>query len=126
VREDHDVGLAVGSEQSDDRRVHRAAIGLPIIQHFSHPPRREVQWHETYDEAKARRSHEYHGEGRFAAPGLLRPHRDAQGKWHALVIFVDAHKWPNSKPVYLNGQQRRVSLDLYEAMKNDEALRPFP
>ena len=70
---------------------------------------------------------------RFASPVLLlRPHRDAQGKWHALVIFVDAHKWPNDpmtgkpKQVFLNGQPRSVSLDLYETMKADPALRPFP
>lgn len=63
--------------------------------------------------------------GRFASPVLLRPHRDAQGHWHALVIFVDAHKWPADKPVYLNGQPRNVSLDLYEAMKADPRLKAF-
>jgi hypothetical protein len=66
------------------------------------------------------------GKGRFASPVILRPYRDAQGLWHALVIFVEARKWPNDKVVYLNGEPRRVSLDLYEAMKNDQRLRPFP
>lgn len=64
--------------------------------------------------------------GRFASPILLRPHRDTDGKWHALVIFVDAHRWPKDKPVFLNGQPRRVSLDLYNAMKNDRRLKPWP
>jgi len=41
------------------------------------------------------------------------------------VIFVDAHKWPAGKRVFLNGQERDVSLDLYEAMKADPALMPF-
>lgn len=59
-------------------------------------------------------------------PILLRPHRDAQGNWHALVIFVDAHRWPDGKSVYLNGQPRRVSLDLYRAMQQDPRLQPFP
>jgi hypothetical protein len=59
----------------------------------------------------------------------------------AAVIFVDAHKWPNDpatgnpKPVFLNGQPRAVSLDLYEAMKEPNGklpngepgfLKPFP
>lgn len=65
---------------------------------------------------------------------FARPHREAEGQWHALVIFVDAHKWPNDpatgrpKQVFLNGQPRNVSLDLYDAMKADKPrlLRPFP
>lgn len=65
-------------------------------------------------------------EGRFASPVLLRPHRDADGKWRALVIFVDAHRWPEGKPVFLNGQPRNVSLDLYDAMKNDPRTNTLP
>lgn len=63
---------------------------------------------------------------RHESPVLLRPHRDATGQWHALVIFVDAHRWPEGKPVFLNGQPRRVSLDLYNAMKADPRLKQFP
>lgn len=54
------------------------------------------------------------------------PHRDATGNWHALVIFVEAHSWPEGKPVFLNGQPRRVLLDLYNQMKQDPRLQPFP
>jgi hypothetical protein len=49
-----------------------------------------------------------------------------------LVIFVDAHKWPSDlatgqpKQVFLNGQPRAVSLDLYEAMKADPRLQALP
>jgi len=50
---------------------------------------------------------------------------EASGHWHSLVIFVDTHHWPAGKPAYLNGQSRAVSLDLYEAMKRDKALKPF-
>jgi len=70
--------------------------------------------------------------GRFASPVLLRPHRDASGGWHALVIFVEAHKWPSDpttgrpRRVFLNGGPRDVSLDLYEEMKKDRRLKAFP
>jgi hypothetical protein len=43
--------------------------------------------------------------------------------WHALVLFVDAHKWPVGKQVFLNGKPRAVSLDLYEEMKKDRRLK---
>ena len=43
-----------------------------------------------------------------------------------LVIFVDAHAWPANHRVYLNGTERTVSLDLYNAMKADPKLAPFP
>jgi len=43
-----------------------------------------------------------------------------------LVIFVDAHAWAEDQSVYLNGQPRTVSLDLYDAMKADPKLAPFP
>ena len=51
-------------------------------------------------------------------------------------IFVDAHRWPEGKQVYLNGQAREVAMvtlpdgsrspELYEAMKADPALQAFP
>jgi len=158
ARRDHNEGLAAlghGRPASDpvpplgeDDEVFRAALGLPIIQQYSsiadskNPSkqapkwRREVKWHPEFYQQKAEEDRDYKGEGRFASPVLLRPHKDAMGQWHALVIFVDAHRWPDGKPVYLNGQQRDVAMvtlsdgshspALYEAMKNDKALKPFP
>jgi CRISPR type III-B/RAMP module RAMP protein Cmr1 len=136
IRHDHDQGLIAGSHsEPDEKVVHRAALGLPIIQQFSQPSRAEVDWYPEYDQRKVPMKKGYKGEGRFASPVLLRPHRDAKGNCHALVIFVDAHKWPDGKPVYLNGQARQVAMvtlpdgtrspALYEAMKNDKALKPF-
>ena len=106
------------SRRHGNHPTNRPALGLPILQFFSSRGH-TVKWEQgrgNRDEAK----------GRFASPVLLRPHRDAQGKWHALVIFVDAHKWPVGKPVYLDGQPRLVSLGLYEAMKKDPNLSSFP
>jgi CRISPR type III-B/RAMP module RAMP protein Cmr1 len=122
---DHDRGIEVGSQRGHSNdTTYRSALGLPIIQFFS-SGHRTVYWNEKWDYTKAAQHRDYKGEGRFASPVLLRPHRDASGKWHALVIFVDAQKWPDNKKVYLNGQPREVSLDLYEEMKRDKALKPF-
>ena len=136
ARRDHNEGLDVqgtSAPAGDGERpagkfgtTFRPALGLPIIQHFSslgsdHGPIKRwvatVNWGLEPSRGAPK--------GRFASPVLLRPHRDAQGRWHALVIFVDAHKWPAGKKVFLNGQERDVSLDLYEAMKADPALMPF-
>ncbi len=117
AKADHDHGVARLNGHQQGGPVYRAALGLPIIQFFS-SSKKTVNWEWTVDNGKA--------EGRFASPVLLRPHRDAQGKWHALLIFVDAHKWPVGKQVFLNGQPRTVSRDLYEEMKNDKALKVFP
>jgi CRISPR type III-B/RAMP module RAMP protein Cmr1 len=136
ARRDHNEGLArLGfpsgssptSASTDSEKIHgkpgetfRPAIGLPIIQSFSSfKPRKTVNWGTA---PKGQND----SEGRFASPVLLRPHKDAQGNWHALVIFVDAHRWPAGKQVFLNGQPRQVSLDLYSAMKADPRLQPFP
>jgi len=139
ARRDHNEGLDVqgtGAPNPDHEKpagssgeVFRPALGLPIIQFFSSLggqggpiPRRQatVTWDESWNQADMK------GEGRFASPVLLRPHRDAQGKWHALVIFVDAHKWPDGKHVFLNGQPRDVRLELYDKMKDDPRLNNFP
>jgi len=126
AKNDHDRGVDVGRNQGGpDDLTYRPALGLPIIQFFS-SGKPQVDWNEKWDPEKARRNRNYKGEGRFASPVLLRPHKDAQGNWHALVIFVDAHRWPNGKQVFLNGQPRSVSLDLYNAMKADPRLQPFP
>ncbi len=126
AKNDHDRGVHAGQSPGQPTDItYRPALGLPIIQFFS-SGKPQIDWNQKWDAEKARRNRSYKGEGRFASPVLLRPHRDAQGNWHALVIFVDAHQWPAGKRVFLNGQPRAVSLDLYQAMKNDPALRPFP
>ena len=132
-RRDHHEGLAVQGTPppnpdpenplGQSGETFRPALGLPIIQFFSSlgspngPISRSqatVNWEESDNG------------GRFASPVLLRPHKDANGNWHALVIFIDALQWPAGKQVYLNGQARDVSLDLYNAMKADLGLAPFP
>jgi len=133
ARRDHNEGLDVqGTRASypDPERpmgrkgeTFRPALGLPIQQRFSglagndgRPlPRKAatVEW--TWE-----------NDGRFASPVLLRPHRDAEGNWHALVIFCDSRQWPDDAPVYLNGQPRKVLPVLYEAMKSDSRLQPWP
>jgi CRISPR-associated protein Cmr1 len=145
ARRDHNEGLDVqgtGAPNPDSERpagavgqTFRPALGLPIIQFFSSlgnsrgpipRGRATVNWNWDWNAQQNK------GEGRFASPVLLRPHRDASGKWHALVIFVDARRWPNDpatgrpKQVFLNGEPREVSLELYEKMKGDQALKPFP
>lgn len=139
ARRDHNEGLDIqgsGAPNPDAEmpygkpgETYRPVLGLPIIQIFSslgnssRPlPRGQatVNWEWDWDQSSR------HAKGRFASPVLLRPHRAADGQWHALVIFVDAHKWPDNKSVFLNGKSRRVSLDLYNAMKQDARLAPFP
>ncbi len=117
AKNDHDRGadLLNRKGQGSDQTF-RPAIGLPIIQRFQSGE--TVNWEWNVQKKKSN--------GRFASPVLLRPHRDGQGNWHALVIFVDAHKWPEGKQVFLNGEPRGVSLDLYEAMKKDATLEAFP
>jgi CRISPR type III-B/RAMP module RAMP protein Cmr1 len=112
TRQDHDAGLNLHTNQ-----VYRPALGLPIHQRFHQG--QAVDWHYA-------RHTRPDAEGHFASPILLRPYRTENRRWLALVIFVDAHKWPAGKKAWLNDQTRSVSLDLYEAMKNDPALRPFP
>jgi CRISPR type III-B/RAMP module RAMP protein Cmr1 len=137
ARRDHNEGLDVegtGGPNPDPEnpegklgQTFRPALGLPIIQTFSSlgsakdgPKRAVVNWEYPASGEK---------NGRFASPVLLRPHRDAQGNWHALVIFVDAHKWPVGHKVQLtargNTEERSVSLDLYEEMKKDTRLTMF-
>ena len=107
AKHDHDL-----ASQKQPGPGYRPALGLPMLTAYGN-------WSlEKPDKPGGTK-------GRFASPVLLRPHRDAQGKWHALVIFVDAHAWPHGRAAYLNSQKRDVSLDLYEAMKKDTALKAF-
>jgi CRISPR-associated protein Cmr1 len=110
AKNDHDIGYNM--QATAQSPAFRPALGLPIIQRTQHGTN---QWNQRQNAS-----------GRFASPVILRPHKDAQGHWHALVIFVDAKKWPQGQRVYLNGQPRAVSLDLYDAMKHDDRLQPFP
>ncbi len=109
---DHDIGV-----NQHAGPAFRPAIGLPIVQFYSQGRPRK-NWEYGRGNANEPR-------GRFASPVLLRPHRDPQGRWRALVIFIDAHKWPAQHPVYVSGRPVAVSLDLYEAMRADQRLQPF-
>ena len=132
ARRDHNEGLAIqgtGPVNPDPENpegnsgvTFRPALGLPIIQFFSSlgGPNGPIP------RGKATVNWEFNDDGgRFASPVLLRPHKDALGGWHALVIFVDSLAWPPGQKVYLNGTSRSVSLDLYNAMKADHALENF-
>lgn len=112
---DHDIGYRMPGTLT--KAAFRPALGLPIIQRTQNGTN---NWEWDWNQRKNK------PEGRFASPVLLRPHKDAHGRWHALVIFVDAHAWPVGKKVFLNGYPRDVSLDLYNAMKADKRLTPFP
>ena len=113
AKRDHDLGYGLPAVRN--KPAFRPALGLPIIQRTSHGTK-----HWEYGRGNAQES-----KGRFASPVILRPHKDAQGNWRALVIFVDAHQWPTGKQVFLEGQPQAVSTDLYEAMKADNQLSPF-
>jgi CRISPR type III-B/RAMP module RAMP protein Cmr1 len=113
AKRDHDLGY--GLPQVSNEPAYRPALGLPIIQRTRNGTN---QW-------EYGRGNPHEPKGRFASPVILRPHKDAEGNWHALVIFVEALKWPDGKKVFLNGEGRAVSLGLYEAMKADSNLRRF-
>ncbi|NLE66465.1 MAG: type III-B CRISPR module RAMP protein Cmr1 [Lentisphaerae bacterium] len=108
AKTDHDTGLGQGSV------AYRPALGLPVIQRYS-----SLRQTNTWEENQKK------GAGRFASPVLLRPYRRPDGRWLALVIFVESRKWPQNKQAFLNGQAVPVSLDLYNAMKADSHLQPF-
>ena len=107
---DHDIGYNM--QNTKGKPSFRPALGLPIIQRTNNGTN---NWDFGTADTK----------GRFASPVLLRPHRDAQNQWHALVIFVDAHQWIAGNSAFLNGQEKKVSLELYEAMKGDDRLNKF-
>ena len=58
-----------------------------------------------------------------------RPHRSpltaSRPPARPIKPIVHAQRWPENHQVYLNGQPRTVSLDLYEAMQLDRNLQPF-
>jgi len=105
AKNDHDIGL------TRDRRnsvAYRPALGLPIQQRYS-SVRSSANWEAQPGNDK----------GRFASPVILRPYRLASGKWLPLVIFADSLCWPDGSKVYVDGSPVAVSLDLYNAMKQD-------
>lgn len=136
ARRDHNEGLDVQgtgapdpdpeNPEGEQGQVFRPALGLPIIQFFSSlgsgegpvsRGRATVNWEFSRGDQK----------GRFASPVILRPHRVGPNQYRPLVIFVEAHAWPQGHRVHLNGEERTVSTELYEAMKNDkERLISFP
>lgn len=112
AQKDHDAGL-----RRYQGPTYRPAIGLPISQCYSNHS--TVEWSQRWN------SNKHHGEGRFASPILLRPYRQRNNKWIALVIFVDTKQWPTGAKVYIDGLSKTVSLDLYNAMKEDPSLQNF-
>lgn len=116
AKADHDHGAARLARKINPGPTFRPALGLPIVQFFS-SSKQTVNWDWDWDPMRRR------AVGRFASPILLRPHRGAKNSLHALVIFADVHAWPVGHPVFLNGEKRDVSLDLYQAMKCDPDLR---
>ena len=70
--------VRVGQNRSNPDDTFRPALGLPIIQFFS-SGRPQIDWCFDFDQKKGRQDPRYRGEGRFASPIILRPHRDANG-----------------------------------------------
>lgn len=105
AKRDHDIGYGLVHNEP----AFRPALGLPIIQ-------RTRQGTNNWD------LEQNPPKGRFASPVLLRPHKADANQYYALVIFVESRKWNNGMPAFMNGRRVAVSLDLYEAMKNDPLL----
>lgn len=103
---DHDIGLGQGR----GREAVRPAIGLPIVQQYSMSKKRNEWVPHTSDNE------------RFASPVLLRPYRGEDGRWDALVVFVEARRWNPGDKVDVGDHSENVSLGLYEAMLGDEQL----
>ncbi len=66
---------------------------------------------------------------RFASPVILRPTLSAKNEWNLLVIFVDFLKWDASQNAKFRNRNStlevKISLDLYEKMKEDPRLGKF-
>ncbi|KIE59471.1 hypothetical protein A946_02025 [Methylacidiphilum kamchatkense Kam1] len=114
IKNDREAGLAIANNNKWEGKVYRPALGLPIIQHFSKRNiKNNINWYPRPD-----------SKGRFASPILLRPFKSIKG-YLALVIFIEALKWPENKKVYINSIGTEVSLDLYNKIKNDSQLSEF-
>ncbi|MBN2452283.1 MAG: type III-B CRISPR module RAMP protein Cmr1 [Lentisphaeria bacterium] len=122
AKADHDQGAnaLAATGRAPNGPTFRPALGLPVVQFFSSRSRPNVV---NWEQGRGKGNE---AKGRFASPVVLRPHRDARGHWRALVLFIERHRWPTDRPVYLNGQAYPVALALYEAMQQDKRLERFP
>lgn len=108
---DHDAGF-----DSQVKTTYRPAIGLPIIQQYSSGGKIINEW-------------DGDGFARFASPVILRPYRGADGKIRPVVIFADVYAWNERRNAKIVDKKKstertvQVSLDLYNAMKSDGALK---
>ena len=112
AKQDHDAGF-----DESINNTYRPAIGLPIIQQYSSGEKRKNEW-------------EGSGFGRFASPVILRTYRGEDGKIMPVVIFADVYAWREEQKAKIVRDRKNhiertvdVSLDLYQAMKGDRALR---
>ncbi|MBN2069605.1 MAG: type III-B CRISPR module RAMP protein Cmr1 [Opitutales bacterium] len=113
---DHDLGVKIIRSEKPEMNSYRAALGLPIIQLYSN--KKKALW-----------NHGKEKDGRFASPIMFRVTKEGT-KYHPQIIFVEKYKWndnANSLIIkngekWAKGSEIGVSLDLYEAMKNDEFL----
>lgn len=108
AKSDHDTAL-----NQRTRPGYRAALGMPLLTTYGN-------WNAELPPQGKQTA------GRFASPVVLRPHVDENGNSFALVIFVDGMKWDSTSSAFLDRGRTNLSLDLYEAMKKDESLAPFP
>lgn len=105
---DHDIGL----DRNDHRPAVRPALGMPIIQKYS-----SVKKSNNWNMVKPAE--------RFSSPVILRPFKSIDGKIQLLTIFVECYKWAVGEMVEINKRSHDVSLELYNAMKQDSELINF-
>ena len=113
---DHDFG----GEFNESRSIppYRPALGLPIVQHFS-SCRKTITWNFEQNDYSDKKN------GRFASPVLLRPKRNKDGSYSALIVFVEAMRWRDEFRVSLKDKRYEVSTDLYDAMRYAPELSPW-
>jgi len=115
AKNDHDVGFLF---EKQGQTTYRPALGLPIIQRYRNA-NLTVNWEPAEE-----------GMERFASPVILRPYRSPHtGLKKALVFFVDKYAWPPQAEVALrsgfaNEGRHKVSLEMYQRMKQDPKLFP--
>lgn len=105
---DHEIGRG-----TCDMPAVRPALGMPLLQKYG----------KELSPAKE-------GQERFASPVMLRPTRDGN-QFKLLVLFVEKYKWDVQDPIKIktlgkeHNVEHNVSLELYNAMKNDSTLIDF-
>ena len=105
---DHEIGRG-----EDNRPAVRPALGMPIVQKYSSGDRKQNTWNMVQPAE------------RFASPVILRPFMRGDGRLQLLAIFVECYKWQQGEKVKINSKEYPVSLELYDAMKNDSTLIDF-